>query len=306
MTLKQNLIGKVNEHDNTNVFKKYKELVGELFSAEVHYVKKDTILMDDEGAELLLPKSEQIPADYYKKGYSIRGIIKSVELRNNKPCIIFSRTDSSFLVRLFEQEVPEVAEGLITIRKVARSPGDKAKVAVDSYDDRIDPVGACVGMKGSRIHGIVKELGGENIDVINFTNNKELFITRALSPAKVVSVKILQEPNEETGEKGRVNVFLKPEEVSKAIGRGGVNIRLASQLTGYEIDVQREGVEEDVAMTEFSDEIEAWVIAELNKIGLDTAKSVLDKPIKELVKLTDLEEETVLEVHKILKEEFEG
>ena len=202
MTLKQNLIGKVNEHDNTNVFKKYKELVGELFSAEVHYVKKDTILMDDEGAELLLPKSEQIPADYYKKGYSIRGIIKSVELRNNKPCIIFSRTDSSFLVRLFEQEVPEVAEGLITIRKVARSPGDKAKVAVDSYDDRIDPVGACVGMKGSRIHGIVKELGGENIDVINFTNNKELFITRALSPAKVVSVKILQEPNEETGENG--------------------------------------------------------------------------------------------------------
>ena len=303
MALRQNLISKIHEHDNTNIFKQFKELEGEIYSAEVHHIRHNAIiLLDDDGNEIVLPKSEQIKSDYFRKGESVRGIIKLVELRGNKPAIIMSRTSPDFLVKLFEQEIPEVFDGLITIERVARIPGEKAKVAVDSYDDRIDPVGACVGMKGSRIHGIVRELGNENIDVINFTKNDNIFISRALSPAKVVSM-VIKETVE--GEKPRVEVFLRPEEVSKAIGKGGVNIRLASQLTGYEIDVLREGLEdEDVELTEFSDEIEDWVIKEFNKIGLDTARSVLDVDITDLVKRTDLEEETILDVKRILKEEF--
>ena len=235
---------------------------------------------------------------FYRKGDNIRGIIESVELRGNKPRIILSRSSPRFLEKLFEQEIPEVFDGLITIKKAVRIPGEKAKVAVDSYDDRIDPVGACVGMKGSRIHGIVRELGNENIDVINYTNNIQLLITRSLSPAKVNSLKINEEAK-------RVQVFLNPEEVSKAIGKGGHNIRLAGQLTGYEIDVYREGAEEDVELTEFTDEIESWVIDEFKKVGLDTAKSILELEVSDLAKRTDLEEETILEVFKILKEEFE-
>ena len=307
LALRQNLISKIQEHDSTNIFKQFKDLEGEIYSAEVHHIRHNAvILLDDEGNELVLPKSEQIRSDFFRKGDSVRGVIKTVELRGTKPAIILSRTSPNFLTKLFEQEIPEVFDGLITIEGVARIPGEKAKVAVDSYDDRIDPVGACVGMKGSRIHGIVRELGNENIDVINYTKNEQLFIARALSPAKIVSMEI--KPAEEVvdGKKGRVDVFLKPEEVSKAIGKGGVNIRLASQLTGYEIDVQREGIEdEDVELTEFVDEIEGWVIDELKKIGLDTARSVLDKDVAELLKRTDLEEETILEVQKILKEEFE-
>jgi len=304
LALRQNLIAKIHEHDNTNIFKQFKELEGEIYSAEVHHIRHNAIiLLDDDGNEIVLPKSEQIRSDYFRKGESVRGIIKLVELRGNKPAIIMSRTSPDFLVKLFEQEIPEVFDGLITIERVARIPGEKAKVAVDSYDDRIDPVGACVGMKGSRIHGIVRELGNENIDVINFTKNDQIFISRALSPAKVVSVDIKEAIE---GEKQRVEVFLRPEEVSKAIGKGGVNIRLASQLTGYEIDVLREGMEdEDVELTEFSDEIEAWVIKEFNNIGLDTARSVLDLDVSDLVKRTDLEEETILDVQRILKEEFE-
>jgi N utilization substance protein A len=307
LALRQNLISKIQEHDSTNIFKQFKDLEGEIYTAEVHHIRHNAvILLDDDGNEMVLPKSEQIRSDFFRKGDSVRGVIKSVELRGTKPAIILSRTSPSFLVKLFEQEIPEDCDGLITNEGVARIPGEKAKVAVDSYDDRIDPVGACVGMKGSRIHGIVRELGNENIDVINYTKNEQLFIARALSPAKIVSMEI--KPAEEVidGKKGRVNVFLKPEEVSKAIGKGGVNIRLASQLTGYEIDVQREGIEdEDVELTEFGDEIEGWVIDELKKIGLDTARSVLEKDVAELLKRTDLEEETILEVQQILKEEFE-
>jgi len=307
LALRQNLISKIQEHDSTNIFKHFKELEGEIYSAEVHHIRHNAvILLDDEGNELVLPKSEQIRSDFFRKGDSVRGVIKSVELRGTKPAIILSRTSPEFLVKLFEQEIPEVFDGLITIEGVARIPGEKAKVAVDSYDDRIDPVGACVGMKGSRIHGIVRELGNENIDVINYTKNEQLYIARALSPAKIVSMEIKPADEPVDGKKGRVDVFLKPEEVSKAIGKGGVNIRLASQLTGYEIDVQREGLEEeDVELTEFSDEIEAWVIAEFNKIGLDTAKSVLEKDVSMLVQRTDLEEETILDVQRILREEFE-
>jgi|TARA_B110000305_G_C19448279_1_gene646148 N utilization substance protein A len=308
LALRQNLISKIYEHDSTNIFKHFKELEGDIYSAEVHHIKHNAIiLLDDEGNEIVMPKSEQIRSDYFRKGDSVRGIIKTVELRGNKPVIILSRTEPKFLEKLFEQEIPEVFDGLITIEKVARIPGEKAKVAVDSYDDRIDPVGACVGMKGSRIHGIVRELGNENIDVINYTKNDQLFIARALSPAKVTSMVIHLEEGREDGKKGRVDVFLKPEEVSKAIGRNGVNIRLASQLTGYDLDVQREGVEdEDVELTEFSDEIEGWVIKEFQSVGLDTAKSVLDQNVAELVKRTDLEEETVVEVQNILKAEFEN
>ena len=307
LALRQNLISKIHEHDSTNIFKQFKDLEGELYSAEVHHIRHNAIiLLDDEGNELVLPKSEQIRSDFFRKGDSVRGVIKTVELRGNKPAIILSRTSPVFLNKLFEQEIPEVFDGLITVEGVARIPGEKAKVAVDSYDDRIDPVGACVGVKGSRIHGIVRELGNENIDVINYTKNDQLFIARALSPAKVTSMEITLYEEEKDGKKGRVNVLLKPEEVSKAIGRGGVNIRLASQLTGYEIDVQREGLEEeDVELTEFVDEIEDWVIKEFKNIGLDTAKSVLDTSVGELVKRTDLEEETILDVQRILKEEFE-
>ncbi|WP_372744261.1 transcription termination factor NusA [Lutibacter sp.] len=308
LALRQNLISKIHEHDSTNTFKQFKDLEGDIYSAEVHHIRHNAvILLDDEGNEIVLPKSEQIRSDYFRKGDSVRGIVKTVELRGNKPVIILSRTSPQFLEKLFEQEIPEVFDGLITIEGVARIPGEKAKVAVDSYDDRIDPVGACVGMKGSRIHGIVRELGNENIDVINFTKNTQLYIARALSPAKVASMKIHEEEGREDGKKGRVDVFLQPEEVSKAIGKNGVNIRLASQLTGYELDVQREGVEaeDDVELTEFSDEIEAWVIQEFKKIGLDTARSVLEKDVTELLSRTDLEEETIIEVQKILREEFE-
>ena len=307
LALRQNLISKIHEHDSTNVFKQFKDLEGELFSAEVHHVRHNAIiLLDDEGNEIVLPKSEQIRSDFFRKGDAVRGVIKSVELRGNKPSIILSRTAPAFLNKLFEQEIPEVFDGLITVEGVARVPGEKAKVAVDSYDDRIDPVGACVGVKGSRIHGIVRELGNENIDVINYTKNEQLYIARALSPAKVTSmdIEIYEEPKK--GKKGRVNVLLKPEEVSKAIGRGGVNIRLASDLTGYDIDVQRDGIEEeDVELTEFTDEIESWIIQEFKNIGLDTARSVLETSVEELVKRTDLEEETIIDVQRILKEEFE-
>lgn len=299
LALRQNLISKIHEHDNTNIYKQFKDLEGEIYSAEVHHIRhRAIILLDDEGNEIILPKEKQIPSDFFRKGENVRGIIESVELKGNKPTIIMSRTAPVFLEKLFEQEIPEVFDGLITIKKVVRIPGEKAKVAVDSYDDRIDPVGACVGMKGSRIHGIVRELGNENIDVINYTSNLQLFITRALSPARVTSLKI----NEETK---RAEVLLKPEEVSKAIGRGGHNIRLAGQLTGYEIDVFREGAEEDVELSEFSDEIEGWVISEFSKAGLDTAKSILEQDVQDLVKRTDLEEETILDVIRILKEEFE-
>jgi transcription termination/antitermination protein NusA len=307
LALRQNLISKIYEHDSTNIFKQFKDLEGDLFSAEVHHIRHNAIiLLDDEGNEIVLPKSEQIRSDFFRKGDNVRGVIKTVELRGNKPAIILSRTSPAFLTKLFEQEIPEVFDGLITVEGVARIPGEKAKVAVDSYDDRIDPVGACVGVKGSRIHGIVRELGNENIDVINYTKNEQLFISRALSPAKVTSMEITMYEEEKNGKKGRVSVLLKPEEVSKAIGRGGVNIRLASELTGYEIDVQREGLEEeDVELTEFIDEIEDWVITEFKKIGLDTARSVLETSVAELVKRTDLEEETIIDVQRILKEEFE-
>ena len=299
LALRQNLIAKIQEHDNTNIYKQFKDLEGEIYTAEVHHIRhKAIILLDDEGNEIIMPKDNQIPSDFFRKGDNIRGVIESVELIGTKPSIILSRTSPIFLEKLFEQEIPEVFDGLISIKKVVRIPGEKAKVAVDSYDDRIDPVGACVGMKGSRIHGIVRELGNENIDVINFTNNLQLFITRALNPARVNSMKIDEENN-------RVEVILNPEEVSKAIGRGGHNIRLAGQLTGYEIDVFREGAEEDVELTEFSDEIDSWIIEELAKAGLDTAKSVLEQDAVDLVKRTDLEEETINDVLKILKEEFE-
>jgi transcription termination/antitermination protein NusA len=299
LALRQNLISKIHEHDNTNIYKQFKDLIGDIYSAEVHHIRhRAIILLDDEGNEIILPKEKQIPSDFFRKGENVKGIIESVELKGNKPTIIMSRTAPAFLEKLFEQEIPEVFDGLITIKNVVRIPGEKAKVAVDSYDDRIDPVGACVGMKGSRIHGIVRELGNENIDVINYTSNLQLYITRALSPARVTSVKI----NEETK---RAEVLLKPEEVSKAIGRGGHNIRLAGQLTGYEIDVFREGAEEDVELSEFSDEIEGWIIEEFSKAGLDTAKSILEQDVQDLVKRTDLEEETILDVIRILREEFE-
>ena len=299
LALRQNLISKIHEHDNTNIFKYFKDLEGEIYTAEVHHIRhRAIILLDDDGNELILPKEKQIPSDFFRKGDNVRGIIESVELKGNKPSIVMSRAHPKFLEKLFEQEIPEVFDGLISVKKVVRIPGEKAKVAVDSYDDRIDPVGACVGMKGSRIHGIVRELGNENIDVINYTTNTQLFITRALSPAKVTSVK-LDEENK------RAEVILKPEEVSKAIGRGGHNIRLAGYLTGYEIDVLREGAEEDVELSEFKDEIEDWIIKEFEKIGLDTAKSVLENNLAELVKRTDLEEETIQEVLNILKEEFD-
>lgn len=301
LALRQNLIAKIHEHDNTNIYKQFKDLEGEIYNAEVHHIRhRAVILLDDEGNEIILPKEKQIPSDFFRKGDNVRGIIESVDLKGNKPTIIMSRTHPLFLEKLFEQEIPEVFDGLITVKKVVRIPGEKAKVAVDSYDDRIDPVGACVGMKGSRIHGIVRELGNENIDVINYTSNVNLYIARALSPAKINSIKIDEE--NKTAE-----VSLRLEEVSKAIGRGGHNIRLAGQLTGYEIDVIREGEEgeEDVELKEFADEIDAWIIEEFHKIGLDTAKRVLEYDIEDLIARTDLEEETIREVVKILKEEFE-
>ncbi len=302
LALRQNLISKIHEHDNNNLYKQFKDLIGEIYTAEVHHVRpRVVILIDDEGNEIVLPKEKQIPSDFFRKGDNVRGIIESVELKGNKPQIVMSRTADKFLEKLFEQEIPEVFDGLIMVKNVVRIPGEKAKVAVDSYDDRIDPVGACVGMKGSRIHGIVRELGNENIDVINYTSNLQLYITRALSPAKVSSIKVDEE-------KKKAEVFLKLEEVSKAIGRGGNNIKLAGLLTGYELDVIREGAaieEDDVELTEFSDEIDGWVIDEFAKIGLDTARSILNQDVADLVRRTDLEEETILEVIRILKEEFQ-
>jgi N utilization substance protein A len=300
LAIRQNLASRIMDLEKDNVFRKYKDREGELITGEVYQIwKREILILDDEGNELILPKTEQIPSDYFKKGDTVRAIIKEVEMRNNNPVVIMSRTDGRFLERLFENEVPEVFDGLITIKKIVRVPGERAKVAVESYDDRIDPVGACVGMKGSRIHGIVRELRNENIDVINFTNNSQLFIQRALSPAKIVRMEL----NDDTA---KADVFLKPDQVSLAIGKGGFNIRLAGQLTGYEIDVYRDSdVDvEDVDLEEFADEIESWVLDELKAIGCDTAKSVLEIGKVELVKRTDLEEETVDDIIKVLKEEF--
>ena len=302
LSLRQNLISRIMELEKDHIYKLYKERIGDIITGEVYQVwKREILVLDDEDNELILPKTEQIPSDYFKKGDSIRAVVSKVDLRNNSPVIILSRTAPEFLERLFELEVPEVFDGLITIKKIVREPGDRAKVAVESYDDRIDPVGACVGMKGARIHGIVRELQNENIDVINYTSNEKLFITRALSPAKVSS-------NELHEDEGRADVYLKPDQVSLAIGKGGFNIRLAGKLTGYELDVYREGAEDidDVSLSEFSDEIEAWVIKELNSIGLDSAKSVLEMNVEDLVKRTDLEIETVEDVVNILKAEFEA
>lgn len=301
LAIRQNLVSKILEYEKDNVYKKYKEKVGDIVTGEVYQVwKKEILVLDDEGIELILPKSEQIPSDYYRKGDNVRAVVSKVDMRNNSPVIILSRTSPVFLERLFEAEVPEVYDGLITIKKIVRVPGERAKIAVESYDDRIDPVGACVGMKGSRIHGIVRELKNENIDVINFTNNESLYIQRALSPAKITSIKL-------DDESGRAEVYMKPDQVSLAIGKGGFNIKLAGQLTGYEIDVYRDSdVEtEDVDLQEFSDEIDQWIIDELINIGCDTAKSVLNLEIEDLVSRTDLEEETIQEVVKILKSEFE-
>ncbi|MEO9805648.1 MAG: transcription termination factor NusA [Reichenbachiella sp.] len=302
MTARQTLIQKIKDLEKDILFQKYKDLVGEIINGEVYQtLSREVLLIDGEGNELTIPKSEQIGKDRYRKGDSVRAIVDRVEIVNGNPRIILSRISPTFLERLFESEVPEVYDGLITIKKVVREPGERAKVAVESYDDRIDPVGACVGMKGSRIHSIVRELQNENIDVINFTDNMDLYITRALSPAKITSIKIEEENK-------RVSVYLKPDQVSLAIGKGGQNIKLASRLVDMEIDVFREldGLEEeDVALAEFTDEIEDWVIDELRKIGLDTAKSVLSLSTEELLRRTDLEEETINNVLGVLKQEFE-
>jgi len=301
LSIKQFLASKINDLEKDSIYKKYKDRVGEIVTAEVYQVwKREILTLDDEGNELILPKSEQLPSDYFKKGDSLRAVVSKVDMRNATPVIILSRTSPVFLERLFEMEVPEIFDGLITIKNIVREPGERAKVAVESYDDRVDPVGACVGMKGSRIHGIVRELKNENIDVINYTSNAVLFITRALSPAKITNVKL----NEETN---HADVYLKPDQVSLAIGKGGHNIKLASRLTEFEIDVYRDSEEdvEDVDLEEFADEIESWIIDELKAIGCDTAKSVLDLSVSEIVKRTDLEEETAAELHKILEAEFE-
>jgi N utilization substance protein A len=301
LTIRQNLMAKIQEFEKDNIFKKYKEKIGEIITGEVYQVwKKEILVLDDEYIELTLPRSEQIPSDFYRKGDTLRAVVSKVDMRNNTPVIVLSRTSPAFLERLFEAEVPEVYDGLITIRNIVRVPGERAKLAVESYDDRIDPVGACVGMKGSRIHGIVRELRNENIDVINFTSNPSLYITRALSPAKISSITI----NEGTK---RADVYMKPDQVSLAIGKGGYNIKLASKLTGYEIDVYRDTDfdNEDVDIQEFADEIDQWIIDELKTIGCDTARSVLDLSIEELVNRTDLEEETIKEVIRILRAEFE-
>jgi transcription termination/antitermination protein NusA len=301
LAVRQNLMSRLMELEKDALYKKYKDKVGEIVTGEVYQIwKKELLILDDEGNELILPKFEQIPSDYFKKGESIRAVVQRVEMKNNNPVIILSRTSPLFLEKLFELEVPEVFDGLITIKNIVREPGERAKVAVESYDDRIDPVGACVGMKGSRIHGIVRELKNENIDVINYTNNNSLYITRSLSPAKITSIKLDEESR-------RAEVYLKPDQVSLAIGKGGHNIKLASRLTGYDIDVYRDtDVDvEDVALDEFVDEIEDWIIDELKAIGCDTAKSVLDLSVEDLVKRTDLEEETINDVRSILKAEFE-
>jgi len=301
LAARQTLVSKVLELEKDEVFKKYKDREGELVIGEVYQIwKKELLVLDDDGNELILPKTEQIPADYFKKGDSIRAVVYKVDMMNNNPKILISRTAPEFLQRLFELEVPEIFDGLITIKKIVREPGERAKVAVESYDDRIDPVGACVGMKGSRIHGIVRELRNENIDVINFTTNHSLYITRALSPARISSIKIDEENK-------TAAVYLKSDQVSLAIGRGGHNIKLAGKLTGYEIDVYRENDEfdEDVDIEEFSDEIESWVIDALKRVGLDSARSVLALTEEELSRRTDLEEDTVKDILRILQAEFE-
>jgi N utilization substance protein A len=301
LAMRQNLQSRIMDLEKDHLYQKYRERVGDIISGEVYQVwKKEMLVLDDEDNELILPKDQQIPSDFYKKGDTIRAVVYKVDLRNNSPQIILSRTAPEFLEKLFEQEVPEVFDGLITIKKIVREPGERAKVAVESYDDRVDPVGACVGMKGARIHTIVRELRNENIDVIQFTSNEQLLITRALAPAKISSINLDRENM-------KADVFLKPDQVSLAIGKGGNNIKLAGRLTGFEIDVYRETDTDidDVDLEEFSDEIDAWIIDELKNIGCDTARSVLAIPKEDLVKRTDLEEETVEEVVRILKAEFE-
>jgi N utilization substance protein A len=300
---KQTLASRINDLKKNLLIKKYEDRVGEIVSGEVYQVwKKEVLLLDEEGNEMILPKSEQIPSDYFKKGENVRGVVKKVELKNSQAVIVISRTSPAFLEKLLEIEVPEIFDGLIVVKKIVRDPGERAKIAVESFDDRIDPVGACVGMKGSRIHGIVRELKNENIDVINWTSNTQLLIQRSLTPAKITSMTIEEEPKHAT-------VYLKPDQVSLAIGRRGVNIKLACELTGYEIDVFRdnEGEEDafDIDLDEFADEIEPWIIDELKRVGCDTARSVLDLTAEELERRTDLEKETITEVRRILKEEFE-
>ena len=303
LAFRQNLVSRIQEHDSSELFKRYKDLEGEIITGEVHHVRhREVIVYDDEGNELILPKDQMIgEREFFRKGDPIRAVVKEVVFRGTKPVVIMSRTDERFLAKLFEQEIPEVYDGLITIKGVVRIPGEKAKVAVESYDDRIDPVGACVGMKGSRIHSIVRELRNENIDVINYTNNLQLYIQRALSPAKVTSLNI----DEDTR---RVEAFLAPDQVSLAIGRGGTNIRLASKLVDMEIDVYRDDIEieDDIELDQFSDEIEGWDLDELKKIGCDTAKSVLKLSREDLISRADLEEETADHVIKVLSQEFEG
>lgn len=302
LALRQNLVARILDLEKNNIYIKYKDRIGDIVTGEVYQVwKRETLVLDDDGNELILPKPEQIPSDHFRKGDTIRAVVIRVEMKNNTPNIILSRTSPVFLERLFELEVPEIFDGLITIRKIVRVPGERAKVAVESYDERIDPVGACVGMKGSRIHGIVRELRNENIDVINYTSNIQLFISRALNPAKISSIKLIESDK-------KAEIYLKPSEVSLAIGKGGLNIKLAGQLTGYDIEVYREPDnedEEDVSLDEFADEIEGWIIDELKSIGCDTARSVLRLTVHDLVKRTDLEEETIKEVVSVLRSEFE-
>lgn len=303
LNLRQNLSGRIMDIEKANLYNKYKERIGEIVTGEIHQVwKKEAVIMDEDGNELYLPKTEQIPSDMFRKGDSVKAVIHRVDMNNNTPRIILSRTSPVFLEKLFEQEVPEIFDGLITIKKIVRMPGERAKVAVESYDERIDPVGACVGVKGSRIHGIVRELRNENIDIINWTSNVQLLVQRALNPAKIISMKINEEQK-------NISVFLKPEEVSLAIGKMGSNIKLAGQLAGYEIEVFREfdnDGEEDVLLSKFSDEIDQWVIDALRGIGCDTAKSVLNIDTEDIVRRADLEIETVEEVKRILRSEFEG
>lgn len=302
LSLKQNLQSRLMELEKDHLYSKYKERVGEIITGEVYQIwKRETLILDDEGNELIMPKDQQIKTDFFKKGDSVRAVVWKVEMRNSTPVVILSRTAPEFLAKLFEQEVPEVADGLITIKRIVREPGERAKVAVESYDDRIDPVGACVGMKGSRIHGIVRELRNENIDVINYTSNEQLLIQRALSPAKVGEIKLNQEHK-------RAEVYMKPDQVALAIGKGGHNIKLAGRLTGFEIDVYRETdeVTDDVSIDDFADEIDQWIIDVLKGIGCDTARSVLDIPAEDLAKRTDLEEETINEVLRILRAELEA